>query len=108
MSTMMSRVLVSTGRSDRSANHTPTSSVKVPPSRVCAVADTGACLFRDSGGAAGDRRCRMADRSLKAKQRDQKQRTAAKEESNAAAKAKQASHMRVPPPVAKTPAKARG
>jgi hypothetical protein len=50
----------------------------------------------------------MGDTSLKAKQRDQKQRAAAKENSSAAAKAKQASHMRVPPPVSKTPAKARG
>jgi hypothetical protein len=48
----------------------------------------------------------MGDKSLKAKQRDQKQRDAAKEGSVAAAKAKQFSHMRVPAPVPKAAGKA--
>jgi hypothetical protein len=48
----------------------------------------------------------MGDKSLKAKQRDQKQKDAAKQESTAAAKAKQASHMRVPPAVPRAAGKA--
>jgi hypothetical protein len=47
----------------------------------------------------------MGDKSLKAKQRDQKQRDAAKQGSIAAAKAKQDGHTRVPPPVPKAAGK---
>jgi hypothetical protein len=43
----------------------------------------------------------MGDKSLKAKQRDQKQREAAKVGSAVAAKAKQDSHMRVQQPAPK-------
>jgi hypothetical protein len=43
----------------------------------------------------------MGDKSLKAKQRDQKQKDAAKTESTAAAKSKQDSYRRSQPPVAK-------
>lgn len=48
----------------------------------------------------------MGDKSLKAKQRDQKQKDAAKLEEAVAAKSKQQSHMRVPQPAPKTPGKA--
>ena len=48
----------------------------------------------------------MGDKSLKAKQRDQKQREAAKVGSIAVAKAKQESHMRVRQPVRKAAGKA--
>lgn len=48
----------------------------------------------------------MGDKSLKAKQRDQKQRDAAKVGSIAVAKAKQESYMRVPQPVRKAAGKA--
>jgi hypothetical protein len=44
----------------------------------------------------------MGDKSLKAKQRDQKQKDAAKVGSEAAAKAKQESYMRVPQPAPKS------
>ena len=48
----------------------------------------------------------MGDKSLKAKQRDQKQRDAAKVGSIAVAKAKQESYMRVQQPVRKAAGKA--
>jgi hypothetical protein len=48
----------------------------------------------------------MGDKSLKAKQRDQKQKDAAKIGSVAAAKAKQESQMQVPRPVPKAAGKA--
>ena len=48
----------------------------------------------------------MGDKSLKAKQRDQKQKDAAKLEEAVAAKTKQQSHMRVPQPGPKTAGKA--
>ena len=48
----------------------------------------------------------MGDKSLKSKQRDQKQRDAAKVGSIAVAKAKQESYMRVPQPVRKAAGKA--
>jgi hypothetical protein len=47
----------------------------------------------------------MGDKSLKAKQRDQKQRDAAKVGSAAVAKAKQEGHMRVQPPAVKAAGK---
>jgi hypothetical protein len=48
----------------------------------------------------------MGDKSLKAKQRDQKQKDAVKLEEAAAAKIKQQGHMRVPQPAPKTAGKA--
>jgi hypothetical protein len=48
----------------------------------------------------------MGDKSLKAKQRNQKHKDAVKLEEAAAAKTKQQSHMRVPQPVPKTAGKA--
>jgi hypothetical protein len=48
----------------------------------------------------------MGDKSLKAKQRDQKQKDAAKVGSMAAAKAKQESHMQAPRPGPKAAGKA--
>ena len=48
----------------------------------------------------------MGDKSLKAKQRDQKQRDAAKVGNVAVAKSRQESYMRVPPPVRKAAGKA--
>jgi hypothetical protein len=47
----------------------------------------------------------MGDKSLKAKQRDQKQRDTAKQGSVAAAKAKQEGYARVPVPAKRVPAK---
>ena len=48
----------------------------------------------------------MGDKSLKAKQHDQKQKEAATLGTMAVAKAKQGSHMRVPQPVRKAAGKA--
>lgn len=48
----------------------------------------------------------MGDKSLKAKQRDQKQKDAAKVGTIAAAKAKQQGYMRVPQPAPKRDGKA--
>jgi hypothetical protein len=49
---------------------------------------------------------RMGDKSLKAKQRDQKQKDAAKVETAAVARAKQERGMRVPQPVSKAAGRA--
>ena len=86
--------------------HTPGSKTGQPtrehrqPSRTGAVQSvTTACLiFRHDW--------RMGDKSLKAKQRDQKQKDAAKVGTAAVAKAKQERGMRVPQPVSKAAGRA--
>ena len=105
---MMSRVLVSmwvtpTGR----RRYAGATSVRAHRSSGCTITNSAAPVPFVTGAASAMRHAAgMGDKSLKAKQRDQKQRDAAKQGSIAAAKAKQDSHSQVPPPVAKAPGKA--